>query len=103
MHPERPLTPTLDPPAGGLDGLRHRLHRHDRRRQTLAAAATIAVVAVAVALPSPAPREPLGGDHPLVRLADEAPREAVRVVDGTAVEWAASTPNTRIYLVATGQ
>lgn len=100
MHPEPPLTPTLDPPPGGLDGLRDRLRRHDRRRGASAATATLGAVALAIAVLWPAPRTGFGSDHPVVRVTDEVPWDTVRIVDGSAVELAASTPKTRVFLVA---
>lgn len=100
MHPERLLTPTLDPPPGGLDGLRERLHSRDRRRRVSAGAATVALVALASTLLPPAPYTGFGSDHPVVRVTDEAGWDTVRILDGSAVELAASTPRTRVFLVA---
>jgi hypothetical protein len=103
MHPERLLTPALDPPPGGLDGLRDRLQRRNRRRRGLVGGAVMALIIVPLVLPPPSPPISFASDHPLNRVTADAPKEPVRIVNGTAVEWKSTTPNTRIYLVNANQ
>ena len=101
MRADEPLMQSIDPPAGGLDGLRDRI----RRRQLLRGAVT-AVLMVSLTFGWFGTGEErvqevpaLVRTHPFGRLLWADAAEPVRVIGGVAVEWTGTASETRIFLV----
>jgi hypothetical protein len=101
MSPNEPILKQLDPPTGGLEGLRGRIRRRQHRQTAITALAVAGLALGWFGSIEKAPEQGLvlAENHPYTRLAQAEPAEPVRIIGGAAIEWPSTQPKTRIYLV----
>ena len=99
--------PRLDPPPGGLEQLRARLHERRRHHQlfprTAAAALAVLVLVVGGLLLRPAyqfPKQSARSASATVHATQGRNDSTIVVHNGAALELPSHNPNVRIYLVA---